>query len=165
MEIVFRSPCEKDYPAFQPFIDKIAAETSFTNQYPGRPPEDREKCLAKWRDLASFFLCAFDGPDMVGSIGLYVKKPEHPWIKHVGGFGLSVAKDYWGRGIGGTLLQKMEDEAGKRGLKRIEGRVRAENARALALYKKAGFEIEGTHRAAAIIDGEPVDEYTIAKLL
>jgi L-amino acid N-acyltransferase YncA len=34
----------------------------------------------------------------------------------------------------------------------------------IALYKKFGFEVEGTHRRLAFRDGEYVDAYSMARL-
>jgi ribosomal protein S18 acetylase RimI-like enzyme len=39
------------------------------------------------------------------------------------------------------------------------------NAAAIGLYRKMGFEVEGTRRAALRIGAESVDEYYMAKLL
>jgi RimJ/RimL family protein N-acetyltransferase len=39
------------------------------------------------------------------------------------------------------------------------------NARGIALYKKMGFEIEGTARHQLNVDGEYVDLYYMYKLL
>lgn len=35
----------------------------------------------------------------------------------------------------------------------------------IALYKKQGFEIEGTRRHAYVINGQYMDEYYMAKIL
>jgi putative acetyltransferase len=42
--------------------------------------------------------------------------------------------------------------------------VYTDNAAAIALYKKFGFEIEGTHRRYAFRNGEYVDAYSMAHL-
>jgi RimJ/RimL family protein N-acetyltransferase len=39
------------------------------------------------------------------------------------------------------------------------------NQRALGLYQALGYRIEGTRRSALFVEGEPVDEYWMAKLL
>ena len=52
-----------------------------------------------------------------------------------------------------------------RGATRLEALVRVQNERGVAFYKKMGFEIEGTRRNAALINGEYQDEYFIAKFL
>ncbi|WP_342768304.1 hypothetical protein [Falsibacillus pallidus] len=41
----------------------------------------------------------------------------------------------------------------------------SENGRAVALYKKIGFEIEGTKKDSLLIDGTFVNEYYMGKLL
>jgi putative acetyltransferase len=51
------------------------------------------------------------------------------------------------------------------GCHRLELRVATSNAAALALYRKAGFESEGLIRQSAMLDGEPIDELLMGKLL
>ncbi len=50
------------------------------------------------------------------------------------------------------------------GLTRIELKVYTDNPAGIALYKKCGFEIEGTHRRYAFRDGGYVDAYSMARL-
>ena len=50
------------------------------------------------------------------------------------------------------------------GLKRIELTVFADNAAAIRLYEKFGFELEGTHRAYAYRDGQFADALCMARL-
>jgi RimJ/RimL family protein N-acetyltransferase len=40
----------------------------------------------------------------------------------------------------------------------------AHNERAISLYRKCGFQIEGTRRAAILLEGSYVDELATAKL-
>jgi len=47
---------------------------------------------------------------------------------------------------------------------RIELTVFADNPAAVALYKKFGFEIEGTGRNFALRNGEYVDAYYMARM-
>jgi putative acetyltransferase len=47
---------------------------------------------------------------------------------------------------------------------RIELTVFTDNAPAIALYRKFGFELEGTHRAYALRDGVYGDVYAMARL-
>ena len=49
-------------------------------------------------------------------------------------------------------------------LTRLELHVYTDNEAGLALYKKFGFEIEGTHRRYAFRDGEYIDSYGMARL-
>ena len=49
-------------------------------------------------------------------------------------------------------------------LTRLELTVFTDNARAIALYKRCGFEIEGTLRQYAFRDGAFVDAYGMARV-
>lgn len=78
--------------------------------------------------------------------------------RHVGEFGISVRKDYWGKGIGKALLQNLIDW-GKASpyCEKINLRVRDDNIRAISLYRKLGFQVEGLIKKDMKINGEFVD--------
>jgi L-phenylalanine/L-methionine N-acetyltransferase len=85
--------------------------------------------------------------------------------RHVMVLGISVGKDAQGRGVGSTLMAAMCDYADRwAGVLRLELTVYADNAAAIALYRKFGFELEGTHRAYALRDGQYVDVLAMARL-
>ena len=112
--------------------------------------------------LFSLVACA-DG-EVVGNIGLETS-PTRPRMRHVGSIGMAVRDDWQGKGVGTTLLRAALDLADNwLNLTRIELRVYVDNSAAVALYKKFGFEIEGTHRRLAFRDGEFVDAYSIARI-
>jgi RimJ/RimL family protein N-acetyltransferase len=50
-------------------------------------------------------------------------------------------------------------------VKRLELSVMTHNERGIALYKKMGFEIEGTKRASIYVNGNYVDEYLMSKII
>ena len=60
-------------------------------------------------------------------------------IRHRAEFGISVDKSFWGLGIGTKLTQTAIDCAKTAGYRQLELDVVADNASALALYKKFGF--------------------------
>ena len=69
------------------------------------------------------------------------------------------------RGVGSALMAAMCDYADRwAGALRLELTVFVDNEPAIALYRKFGFEIEGTHRAYAMRDGRYVDAYAMARL-
>lgn len=73
--------------------------------------------------------------------------------------------DWQGKGVGSALMQAMIDLADKwLNLTRLELTVYTDNEAGIALYKKFGFEIEGTHRKFAFRDGEFVDAYAMARV-
>jgi L-phenylalanine/L-methionine N-acetyltransferase len=134
-----------------------------TLQLPYRSLESvREQLQAKPED-GHFHLVAEVEGQVVGSIGLQVNR--RPRISHLAGFGMMVLDDWQGKGIGTALLQAALDLADKwLNLVRIELTVYTDNTAAIALYKKFGFEIEGTMRKAAFRDGVFVDTLLMARV-
>ncbi|MGG0753070.1 N-acetyltransferase family protein [Brevibacillus laterosporus] len=58
-------------------------------------------------------------------------------------FGVCVLKDFWGYGMGKNLLKESIFWADSNGIKKITLNVLETNDKAIKLYKKLGFEIEG----------------------
>lgn len=78
---------------------------------------------------------------------------------------VGVRQAYAGQGVGRRLFEAMETWARAWGAHRLELTVMAHNQRALALYQKLGFVIEGRLRDALKVDGAYVDEFTMCKIL
>ena len=80
------------------------------------------------------------------------------------GLGVSVAREAQGQGVGTALMSALCDYADNwLGTLRIELTVYADNAVALRLYRKFGFQIEGTFRGYAMRDGVFVDALAMAR--
>jgi L-phenylalanine/L-methionine N-acetyltransferase len=102
--------------------------------------------------------------ELVGNLGL--TRFTRPRRAHVGEIGMGVRDDWQGKGVGSALLEAALDLADNwLGLRRIELHVHADNERAIALYRRFGFEPEGTHRAYAIRNGVYVDSLSMARLI
>lgn len=69
-----------------------------------------------------------------------------------------------GRGVGTALLQELNAWAPRAGIRRLELTVMAHNARAISLYRKCGYEIEGTRRDAIRLRDAYVDEFFMARV-
>ncbi|WP_117170131.1 GNAT family N-acetyltransferase [Paraliobacillus sediminis] len=78
---------------------------------------------------------------------------------------IGILKGYRGQGIGIELFNKLVHWAENNNVSRLELTVVTKNEAGLSLYKKVGFEIEGTKRNALFIDGAFVDEYYMSKIL
>lgn len=100
---------------------------------------------------------------IIGTIGLHIS--ENPRVRHCGGIGIMVHKDYQGMGVGKKLMSTIIDLSDNwLMLKRLELGVFTDNAIALSLYKSFGFEIEGTKKCAAIRNGKYEDEYIMGRI-
>jgi RimJ/RimL family protein N-acetyltransferase len=81
-------------------------------------------------------------------------------------FGVVIGeKDCWGRGVAFATLQLMLRRAAAMGLRKILLEVAADNPRAIALYRRAGFETEGVLRRQLPRGSEFVDIIVMAVFL
>ena len=79
---------------------------------------------------------------------------------------MGVREQWQGKGVGGALLKAALDIADKwLALRRIELRVYTDNERAIRLYQRCGFAIEGTHRAYSVRNGVYVDSFSMARIV
>ena len=63
------------------------------------------------------------------------------------------------------LFQELHKWAQSQNLHRLELTVKNDNEAGLALYKKMGFEIEGTKRHSLKVNDRFIDEFYMSKLL
>jgi ribosomal protein S18 acetylase RimI-like enzyme len=92
-----------------------------------------------------------------------VNPKTHESLRHSGVLGMGVAASHRGQGLGSALLHATLEAASARGITRIELVVRADNAAAIALYERHGFELEGRLRNYMIVDGAAYDALAMAR--
>ena len=99
---------------------------------------------------------------MIGEIGLQQQRNRR---SHTATLGMAVHDDFQGKGGGTRLLQGALGLADNwLNLKRVELQVFTDNARAIHLYEKFGFVIEGIHKAFAFREGVYADAYSMARV-
>ena len=75
-------------------------------------------------------------------------------------------ENHWGLGIGERLMRAVVGWARANPVvAKINLRVRVDNARAIRLYERVGFEVEGTIRRDLCIDGHYHDHLFMGLLL
>jgi putative acetyltransferase len=125
--------------------------------------------LERWRKHLehsedNYMLVASVEGEIVGQLGLHLN-PNRPRRKHAAGLGMGVRDDWQGKGVGTALMQAAVDLADKwLNITRLELEVFTDNDPAIRLYKKFGFEIEGTLRQFGFREGEYADVYYMARL-
>ncbi|MFP3356362.1 GNAT family N-acetyltransferase [Planococcus sp. SIMBA_143] len=99
-------------------------------------------------------------------LGYLIVQNENPQrVSHRAYMVAGVHSDSRGKGVGKALFSHVISWAKSVRLHRLELTVIAENASAVALYQKMGFEIEGVKRDSLLVNDGYVDEYYMAKLL
>ncbi len=122
----------------------------------------RKRFAEPLEGLYSLVACV-DG-EVVGNLGLHTF-PNRPRRRHAAGIGMAVRDDWQGKGVGTALMQAAVDLADKwLNLSRLELEVYTDNEPAIRLYKKFGFQIEGTGVRADFRDGKFADIYMMARL-
>ena len=86
-------------------------------------------------------------------------------LEHSGEMSIAVLRDFWGLGIGSILMEELIKWSEDVGIERIELNVLEDNTRAIRLYEKFGFEVEGIKRKAVKINGDYMNLVMMAKLL
>ena len=108
------------------------------------------------------FVADLDGK-AVGIISLH--QSDKPRLAHSASMGMMVHPAYWGKGIGSELMAAIIDLADNwLNVVRLELEVNVDNPAGVRLYRKFGFEIEGTKRWHAFGDGRLADSFFMARV-
>ena len=165
MTIVVRRATTKDAAAFARMMSDPAVYAGLMQL----PFPSEEMWTARLTESLApgktdLILVAEEGGEAVGSAGVH---PVGTALRrrHAMMLGLSVAREAQGRRVGSALMAALCDYADNwAGVLRLELTVYADNERAIGLYRKFGFVVEGTHRAYAMRDGHYVDALCMARL-
>jgi len=115
------------------------------------------------RPDAQAFLVAERAGRVVGVLG--IARGERVANQHTAEFGVTVAADARGSGVGTALIRAAEARAREWGVRKVCLGVFADNTRARALYMRLGFVEEGNRRGHYQVGGVLRDEVVMAKWL
>ena len=162
MDITIRRTEPGDYEAIARILTYPKAIWG-TLQVPFPSVEQWRKKIAEPPEgLYSLVACV--DREVIGTIGLHTF-PNQPRRHHVGAIGMVVRDDWQGKGVGTQLMQAAVDLADKwLNLSRLELGVYPDNESAIKLYKKFGFQVEGTQIGSAFRDGEYMDTLMMARV-
>lgn len=156
-----------DAEKFTMLMREVEANSDFMLMEPGErltTPLQQEKALQRiTQNSNSTIFVAEEENKLLGYlivIGGDVKRKKHSAYVVIG-----ILKAYRGKGVGTALFQNLDSWARNHKIMRLELTTVTQNQAGVALYRKSGFEIEGTKRKSLIIDEKPYDEYYMAKLL
>ena len=111
-----------------------------------------ERFRSSKRDL---MLVALDGEKIVANAS--IEGDRRARYSHRAELSITVLKEYWGKGVGSMLMQKLIEFSKEASYRSIYLDVRADNDRAISLYRKFGFEKMGVYRDYFMVNGSCYD--------
>ncbi len=128
-----------------------------------RTPAERREWLAA-RGPRHPVMVAERGGQVVGwgSLNVFNARPAYD---HVADFSIYVARETRGSGVGGALLDALEQRAKAIGFHKLVLAMFDWNTGGIALYRRRGFRTVGTYREQGILDGRWVDVTLMEKIL
>jgi RimJ/RimL family protein N-acetyltransferase len=165
--MIIRSIQEDDSEQFLRLLKKLDQETQFMLFEPGErtttSEEQRQKIQGLLSQDSQTILVAEHEHELVGFLGCFGGGLQRN--RHCAYLVIGILQAHAGRGLGARFFEAIEAWALTLDIHRLELTVMTHNDRAVHLYRKMGFEIEGVRKGALKIDGKYVDEYYMAKLL
>lgn len=162
MTLLIRHAEPGDYEGMRDVMSQPRALAG-TLQLPFPSLELWKKRLAEQKDTDKVLVAVIDGR-IVGNLGLHPAATQLR-RRHAYSLGMAVHDDFVRRGVGSALMAAAIDLADNwMQIQRLELTVYVDNSAALALYRKFGFEIEGTHKRYGFRNGTFTDSYTMARV-
>ena len=159
--LLIREAAAADARAVLDYVEAVSGESDFLAFGPGEfelgEAAERD-VLQRYADSANqIYLLGF--VDGAVAAALIFSAPQRPRLRHCGEFGMSVRKRYWGSGAGSLMLDALIAWARAGDIRKLNLRVRSDNARAIRLYEKKGFKLEGTIRREMFLAGTYYDNH------
>lgn len=165
--IQIRGLKQEDVTEMLSFINEISKEETYIRLQGEQLTMDEEvryvdDFIRRIGEGSAVKLLAFNGETLIGVSDVYLKDKIE---KHIGVFGITIRKEWRGKGIGQELMKKTIAEATQKikGLKIIELGVFANNPIAKKMYEKMGFVEYGRLPKGIKHRGEFVDHLYMYK--
>lgn len=154
---VIRDATEGDAAALVDLMTALSREGLDTVSRRAPPTTDEERdFIAAAGAAGGVVLIAVEDATIVGLLDLW--PGQKPYDQHVCHFGMSVKREYRGKGIGRQLAAAAIERCRSWPTScRLELEVTPWNTPAIALYEKLGFVVEATKRKAINLRGQPED--------
>lgn len=156
IEVTVREASKNDARSIIDFYNIVGGETNFLSFGENgfkRDVVEYEKFLAASKEeLNSIILLVTLNDQIISIASIHSNQAERK--KHIGTLGIVIKKEYWGLKLGRFLMEYLIDWAKLNNITRkIQLASNEENQKAISLYKKLGFEIEGIIKEDTFIDG------------
>lgn len=142
-EVMVRSAVAQDAKAVLLFLNQVSDETenlTFSSSDIGLSVKQETKFLSQAAKDKTFIIAEYRGK-IIGSAQLII--PTRERVKRTAVTGISLLKEYWGKGVSDMLMKHIIERAIDLELGKINLKVRTDNIRARKFYERYGFKKEG----------------------
>ena len=153
---------EEHIEGFRSVVDRVARERRYLAMLRGFPLKETRRFMRASIAGRNPNFVALVGDRVVGWCD--IQRVPRDTMAHSGVLGIGIVESFRRKGIGSALLRAALARARKSGLTRVELTVREDNRRAIALYKKFGFVVEGVKRNGFRVDGRYYNVISMAVL-
>ncbi|WNS45110.1 GNAT family N-acetyltransferase [Paenibacillus sp. MMS20-IR301] len=166
MIVTLRELAPEDAGALLSLQHRLDQETAYMMLAPGERKSEIQQVEEMIASFAKADTSILIGAEAGGELAGYlsVRGGSFSRNKHSAYIVIGILKQYQGMGIGNGLFIEMDRWAKASGIVRLELTVMIHNERAVALYTRQGFDIEGVKKKSLLVNGEWVDEYYMSKL-
>lgn len=168
LELTFAEAGPADAQALLDFLKKASRDSDLIvlDQELSLSIEQLSELLDQRLQAADYLSLLVKQDDQVLGL-LSITSERTPQLDHIADLFMLVDKAYWGYGLGQLLLTEGLDWVQQTGfIRRLELTVQARNSKALHIYEKFAFRIEGIKpRGAKTKDGEFLDVYMMSRLI
>lgn len=146
---IVRHALPHDANAIVEFYNRVGGETDYLSfgegEYPQSKEETRQSIDVKQDAVGSCILLLVEEEEIIG-IGT-IDSSSKSRFRHVAVLGIVISKLHTGKGLGRILMNALIGWCKENGqIEKITLVTRFDNKRAIALYEKLGFELEGVFR-------------------
>lgn len=155
----------EDAPAIVAILREVAEERNSTPRQPHEAPtlEEHRAAIANADKEGTIWFVAEEHGAVIGFLS--AKRGKRDAMKHVADLGLTVARHARGRGVGEVLMRALETWARGAGVRKLTLGAFHDNERALKLYRRLGYQVDGVRTGMFILDGRTIDEVLMSKWL
>lgn len=143
------------------FLNQVGGESDYLtfglNEFPLSANEEKDEIIRCLESNICLMLVGKINNEIISQ--LFVQRSAAKRLVHIGDIAISVSKKYWGNKIAFHMMQPAIKWCMACGVSKVQLYVRVDHDRAILLYKKLGFAIEGTITRATKINDIYFDNY------
>jgi RimJ/RimL family protein N-acetyltransferase len=168
IEVMIRRAATEDAQNMINFYNVVGGESDFlsfgANEFKRDLEEYKEYITVTSKEPNSVMLLATIESEIIGIATINSSQKDR--TKHVGTLGIVITDKFKGLGLGKVLMNELLEWARQNGItKKISLVTNENNTRAIELYKKLGFEIEGLLKQDNFVNGVYCNTFMMGLLL